>query len=77
LQTKFSYYKRDIDTWKSEAFALLDEEEDIAKRLLSLIGEMPAIGFETSNHYFYNDRNLVEKILQTQLLKANLQAGKY
>ena len=57
--------------------ALLEEEERITKRLLTIISEMPAVGFETSNHYFYNDRNLVEKILQTQLLQEKLANGQY
>ena len=73
LQTKFSHHKRDIGQYKKELLEILGEEETITKRLLSFLDKMPAIGFETSNHYFYNERNLLEKILQTQMLKKELQ----
>ena len=76
LQTKFSHHKRDIEVYKEEILAILSEEE-ITKRLISFLPQMPAIGFETSNHYFYNERNLAEKILQTQMLKHDLQNGDY
>lgn len=72
LQTKFSHHKRDLQTHSEEILSILQEEEEIAARLLVLSAEMPAIGFETSNHYFYTDRNLIEKILQTQLLQTLL-----
>lgn len=73
LQTKFSHHKRDIGRYKKELLEILGEEETITKRLLSFLDKMPVIGFETSNHYFYNERNLLEKILQTQMLKKELQ----
>ena len=77
LQTKFSHHKRDIEVYKEEILAILSEEEEITKRLISFLPQMPAIGFETSNHYFYNERNLAEKILQTKMLKHDLQNGDY
>ena len=77
LQTKFSHHKRDIEVYKEEILAILSEEEEITKRLISFLPQMPTIGFETSNHYFYNERNLAEKILQTQMLKHDLQNGDY
>ena len=73
LQTRFSYYKRDFAKYKSQALDVLSAEGEIAKRLLQLYAGNAAIGFEASNHYFYNERNLVEKILQTQLLIDELK----
>ena len=35
-----------------------------AKELLALVREDARIGFEASNHYFYTERNLVEKIVR-------------
>lgn len=74
LQTEFSYYKRDVKAYKAEISQLLSEEKDICERLLNLASQYPAIGFEAANHYFYNDRNLVEKIIQTQMLEEELTA---
>ena len=68
LQTKFSHHKRQIDVYKEEILAILREEEAITKRLISFLPQMPAIGFETSNHYFYNERNLIEKIVLLEML---------
>lgn len=70
LQTRFSYLKRNLCDNLSEIESVLGEEEELAERLLALASQYPTIGFEAANHYFYNDRNLVEKILQTQMLKA-------
>ena len=77
LQTKFSYYKRDLEKNKDKILSILQEEEQITKRLLDVVCKTATIGFETSNHYFYNERNLVEKILQTQMLARDLQNGNY
>ena len=72
LQTQFSFYKRELTARKKELLGLLQEEKTIAEELLSLTEEFPAIGFEASNHYFYNDRNLIEKILQTTAFSDEL-----
>ena len=73
LQTKFSYYKRDLAKYKTEIAELIAQEREITERLLVLAGENPAIGFEASNHYFYNDRTLTEKILETYALEEKLK----
>ena len=73
LQTRYAYCKRDLKTNKTELAQILSDEKQITKRLLVLATEFPTIGFEASNHYFYNDRNLVEKILQTEMLEEQLK----
>lgn len=68
LQTQFSYYKRRND--KKEIIKILKREEKTAKRLLDCVLKDARVGFETSNHYFYTERNLIEKIICVrQLLK--------
>jgi len=39
------------------------EEFDNTKRMIRLSAEDPAIGFEASNHYLYNENMLLEKLL--------------
>jgi hypothetical protein len=73
LQTRFSRLKREIGANLSEIEDVLEEEKAITERLLALASQYPTIGFEAANHYFYNDRNLVEKILQTQMLEDELK----
>lgn len=72
LQTKFSYFKRDIERYKSEIAELLREERDCIVRLLAILAECPAVGYETSNHYFYNESNLYEKYINLLTLEKEL-----
>ena len=44
--------------------SLIDEERAVTQDLLVLSEQSPLIGYETSNHYFYTERNLIEKLLQ-------------
>ena len=72
LQTQFAYYKRDKEKNKRALAEILQAEKELTERLLVLAANNPAVGFEASNHYYYNDRNLIEKILQTNILKYEL-----
>ena len=73
LQTRYAYCKRELKANKEELAQILNEEKAITERLLVLAAKYPTIGFEASNHYYYNDRNLVEKILQTTMLEEELK----
>lgn len=66
LQTKFSYHKRGGD--KEILLPLLERAKSGTEELLSLVRVSSYIGFETSNHYFYNERNLLEKLVNLQYL---------
>lgn len=63
LQTKFSYYKREPEKYKAELLAVIDRAKEGTKELLALVRACTYVGFETSNHYFYNERNLLEKLV--------------
>lgn len=71
LHTKFSAYKSSAEK-KSELVVLLDEMYTDAVELLELMREDAKVGYEASNHYFYNERNIIEKLLNIQLLKSRL-----
>lgn len=73
LQTKFSYYKRDVDKNRKELLSVAQRAQEATKELLALAQACPYIGFETSNHYFYNERNLQEKLLNLKQLCQKLQ----
>ncbi len=63
LQTKFAKLKRNRAENSEEIARLLYEEKANAQMLLNLLYKDGRIGFEASNHYYYTDRNLVEKII--------------
>ena len=70
LQTRFSLCKRSCD--KGGMVLCLREEKENAKMLLSLMRIDPKIGYEASNHYFYTERNLLEKIVRMEKLETLL-----
>ena len=72
LQTQFSYYKTQKNA-KEKLQALIKEDLSIAKELLALMASSALVGFEASNHYFYNQRNIIEKIINLQNLFNNLR----
>lgn len=72
LQTKFSALKGDLARNRGELLQILREEQENARALLSLVKQDARIGFEAANHYFYTQRNLMEKIVLTGQLFATL-----
>ena len=63
-QTEFAVAKRSGNKAKMRECALA--ERDLALRLLNLMRADAKIGFEASNHYFYTERNILEKILRME-----------
>ena len=70
LQTKFALCKRKGD--KNGMVDCLRRENENARRLLSLMKCDARIGYEASNHYFYTERNIIEKILRTERFEKML-----
>ncbi len=67
LQTRFALSKRVSDQKGMVRYAA--EEKENAEELLALIRSDAKIGFEASNHYFYTERNLLEKILRMEMFE--------
>lgn len=72
LQTKFALLKRDIAANKEEIKSLIEQEKENAEKLLGLLYANACVGFEASNHYYYTDRNLIEKILSLTVCEEKL-----
>ena len=66
LQTEFSRAKRDSD--KATMRLCVCEERQTAAELLELMRLDARIGYEASNHYFYTERGLIEKIIRMETL---------
>ena len=62
IHTRYALAKRAGDM--KLLLSLIDEERAVTQDLLVLSEQSPLIGYETSNHYFYTERNLIEKLLQ-------------
>ena len=63
LQTSFAYSKRNIAKNKTQLKTIIKSEKDNAILLLDMLYKNACVGFEASNHYYYTDRNIIEKIL--------------
>lgn len=69
-QTEYAKAKRDGDRpalEKAVSIAYLN-----AERMISLKAKSSLIGFETSNHYFYTLRGLVEKVINLKRIERQL-----
>jgi hypothetical protein len=55
---------------------ILDEEIELAKTLLVIVRRDSRIGFEASNHYYYTEQSLKEKVLNCEHVRAVLKAEK-
>ena len=71
LQTAFALCKRVGDVVGMKKCVC--EERENAAELLSLMRSDAKIGYEASNHYFYTERGLLEKILRMERFGLILQ----
>lgn len=67
LQTRFALCKRNGDRAGMLECATLEKKN--AKKLLALMRSDAKIGYEASNHYFYTERNITEKIIRMDRFK--------
>lgn len=66
LQTEYAMEKRKGN--KKRIGEILQVEKVLCKKLIPLISSSSLVGFETSNHYFYSERNVIEKIVNVERL---------
>ena len=59
---------------REELQQLLDHEITLAQELFVLTQKDSRIGFEASNHYFYVPLDLVEKVINCDFLRRDLDA---
>ena len=58
---------------KAGMIAAVREEAMVTRRLIMLCREDSRIGFEASNHYYYNENSLIEKLLNCRRLLTLLE----
>ena len=70
IHTRYALAKRAGDM--EVLLPMIDEECAVTEELLQLCGISPLIGYETSNHYFYTERNLIEKLVQMNQMRQQI-----
>jgi len=73
LHTRYVLAKRDLPKSKAELLRIFEEERELCLEMLTLLPKSTFIGFETSNHYFYTERDVMEKLVQLDGLEAELK----
>ncbi len=73
VHTKYVLAKRNLPASKDELLAVIAEERVLCKELLELLPQSTLTGFETANHYFYTERDIIEKLIQLDGLEKELE----
>lgn len=68
LHTRYAYEKQRGEQGKKRLVSLAKRAFAITEELLSLVKADSRIGYEASNHYYYQERILTENLLQLQTL---------
>ncbi len=71
VRNQIRYLKE--DTSVEEKRIVLQEEIQIAEKMLELAAHNAAFGYEASNHYYYTAQNLLEKIVDCNYLLDTLE----
>lgn len=71
--TLYAIYKRDIKNNCEKLMNVIIEEKENAKCLISLMAKDSRIGFEASNHYFYTQNILKEKVINLEKIETELR----
>ena len=73
LHTKYVLVKKNLPASKAEMTEIFKKERELCLELLKLLPKSTFIGFETSNHYFYTERDIIEKLIQLDGLTKELE----
>lgn len=63
LHTEYAYLKCDLKNNKEELLSVFKKMRKLTVSLIKIASQDSKIGYETSNHYFYVQNNLLEKIV--------------
>jgi len=72
VHTKYVLAKRNLPESKDEMRAIIAEEQVLCEELLELTPQSTLNAYETANHYFYTERDIIEKLIQLDGLTKEL-----
>jgi hypothetical protein len=72
VHSKYAYLKTDIEKNREELISLMEYEKERTAKLIGYVLRDGRIGFEASNHYYYNVNLLKEKLINMDKLIAEL-----
>lgn len=72
LHAEYAFLKRNAKDNKARLLEVIEEDKALVKNLYELMQKDAKIGFEMTNHYFYNSNLLLEKMLNLDYLKEKI-----
>ncbi len=72
-QTRYSIYKLDKKANKDKILSVIAAEKETTKRLLALTAKDARVGYEASNHYFYTQNILKEKVVNLNAIEKKVK----
>ena len=72
LHARYVLAKRNLPASKDEMREIFKEERGLCLELLPLCAKSTMVAYEGSNHYFYTERDIIEKLIQLDGLEAEL-----
>ncbi len=73
VHTKYVLAKRRLPASKDEMRTLIAENRALCLELLELVAQSTLACYETANHYFYTERDIIEKLIQLDGLEKELE----
>lgn len=73
IHTNYVLAKRRLPESRDEMLSLFKEERELLLEQLSLMEKSPLIGYETSNHYLFTEREYIEKLVQLEDMEIELK----
>ncbi len=72
VHAKYVMAKRRLPESKDEMLGIIAEERALCLELLELVPQSTLNAYETANHYFYTERDIIEKLIQLDGLEIEL-----
>ena len=76
LLAEFSLLKQDVSVNRARLLNCVEEEKSLTEETYRLICEDAKIGFEMTNHYYYNANRLLEKLLNLHYVSEQLRENR-
>ena len=72
IHTEYAVAKRELPATKDKMAELIVREREVTKALLKLIPKSTLVGYEASNHYFFTEREYIEKLINLDGIEKEL-----
>ncbi len=73
IHTEYAVAKRELPATKDKMAELIAREREVTKQMLEIIPKSTLVGYEASNHYFFTEREYIEKLINLDGIEKELE----